>query len=236
MPTEYHYLLPNAAGFKGQLLDDYLAVGYYRMMHMVFTTNFTKITMDGEAQPVFWLRTPVQEIVPGKKATDIKKQCAGFTANIKPASINEETEALYSLYYNHINFETGATCYSCLHDPALPNPFDSMMIEVRDGNTLIAAGYFDKGKKAIAGILNFYHPAYKKYSLGKFLMLQKIEYALANNMHWYYTGYIGSSFTKFDYKLFPDVEAIQVLLPLHREWVGYLKVGKVGLQEYWDGL
>ena len=54
-----------------------------------------------------------------------------------------------------------------------------MMVQVRDGDKLIAVGYFDKGKTAIAGILNMYHPDYKQYSPGKFLMLKKLEYALS---------------------------------------------------------
>jgi len=51
------------------------------------------------------------------------------------------------------------------------------MIKIRDGAALVVAGYFDIGHQAISNILNFYHPAYKKYSLGKYLILKKIDWA-----------------------------------------------------------
>ena len=86
------------------------------------------------------------------------------------------------------------------------------MIKIRDKNKLIAVGYFDKGFKSIAGIMNIYHPEYNMYSLGKFLMLQKLQYAQSHNMNFYYTGYISTQSTRFDYKTFPDQNAVEVLL------------------------
>jgi arginine-tRNA-protein transferase len=90
------------------------------------------------------------------------------------------------------------------------------------------------GKNAITGILNFYHPAYNKYSLGKYLILQKIDFALSNNISFYYTGYISTAINKFDYKLFPDVASIEVYLPVERQWLPYLTLGKPLLQEYFN--
>ena len=109
-----------------------------------------------------------------------------------------------------------------------------MMIEVRDGNILVAVGFFDKGTNAIAGILNFYHPDYKKFSLGKYLILQKIEFARANRFLYYYTGYISTHISKFDYKLFPDKRAIEVYLPVEKIWVPYKLWGKEKLKEYYE--
>jgi arginine-tRNA-protein transferase len=96
-----------------------------------------------------------------------------------------------------------------------------MMVEIRDCTRLIAVGYFDKGSNSIAGILNFYHPDYKKYSLGKYLILKKIDYALGHGIEFYYTGYMSTIYTKFDYKLYPDTNAIEVWLPVEKEWTSY---------------
>lgn len=234
MIIEPHYILPDEDGIKGALLDAYLAAGYYRMQHLIFTTNQTQLEMDGEPLPVFWLRTPVQNIAENKAASVIRKRCAGFRVSIKRALINKETNDLYALYHAHIKFTASTTCTEYLHQQQLENPFDSWMIEVRDGHTLIAAGFFDLGKNAISGILNFYHPAYHKYSLGKYLILLKIDFALANGIQFYYTGYISTGITKFDYKLFPDAAAIEVYLPLERQWVPYYLLGKPLLQAYYN--
>lgn len=228
-----YYILPDERGFRGSLLDDYLAAGYYRMLHTVFTTHYTQLDMAGDALPVFWLRTKLSNINENNAARAIRKKCERLTILYQKAIITTEIENLYSLYHSAIDFTTGGSCQSCMHDNSMGNPFDSMMIEVRYKGLLIATGYFDLGKNAISGILNFYHPAYKKYSLGKYLMLQKIDWALANNMDWYYTGYICTGHTKFDYKIFPDVNAMEVYLPVERKWVPFTGIGKEGLEAYW---
>lgn len=233
IPGSY-YILPDENGFKGKLLDDYLAEGYYRMLHTVFTTHHTQLNAESDALPVFWLRAPVHNINESKTALAIRKKCEGFTVACSTASITDETELLYNLYHSAIDFNTSGSCYACMHDSNMDDPFDSRVIEIRDGSTLIAAGYFDLGSNSITGILNFYHPAYKKYSLGKYLMLQKTDWARANNITWYYTGYICIGNTKFDYKLFPDANAIEVFLPVERIWMPFTTAGKAGLAKYWS--
>jgi leucyl-tRNA---protein transferase len=233
MMNDPHYILPDKSGCKGTVLDAYLSYGYYRMYHMIFTTNQTALDMDSESLPVFWLRTEVLNVVENKVSAAIRKKCAAFSVTYKKAAITPEIEALYQLYHSQVNFITSATCKDCITDDSIQNPFDTSMIEIRDGSTLIAVGYFDLGKTAIAGILNFYHPGYKKYSLGKYLMLQKIEYALLHKITYYYTGYISTASGKFDYKLFPDVAAIQVFLPIEKVWLPYATLGKMKLAEYY---
>jgi arginine-tRNA-protein transferase len=227
------FLVADENGFTNELLDDFLAKGYYRMQHNLFTCNDTQIEYNSYSVPVFWLRTLVKKIKPHKLNQPIVRKCAAFTVEIKKAAITTEVEALYSLYRNHISFSAAESCEDYLHQRFLPNPFDSYMIEVRDTTTLIAVGYFDKGKNAIAGIINFYHPQYHKFSLGKFLMLQKINYALQHNMQYYYTGYISTAITKFDYKIFPDQEAIEVYLPADKKWINYSNIDKSFLEDYY---
>jgi arginine-tRNA-protein transferase len=154
--------------------------------------------------------------------------------SIQPAYADEEVEDLYAAYKDHVQFTVSNTCSDYLHQPGLADPFNSMMVQVRDNNTLIAAGYFDKGKQVIAGIMNIYHPQYKDYSMGKFLMLQKLKYALSQNMLFYYTGYISTESVRFDYKVFPDPGAVEVLLPVEQEWVPYHLLNKTLLAEYYS--
>lgn len=232
MIQEDDFILPDDNGFKGKTLDFLLASGYYRMQHCVFTTCFTQVDITREPLPVFWLRTPIKNIQNNTKVAAIRKKCAGFKITYKKAEITAGVDELYTIYKSHIIFEASENCRSYLHDNYFPNPFDSWMIEVHDGDTLIAVGYFDRGENSLAGILNFYHPSYKKYSLGKYLMLLKIDFAVANNIQLYYTGYMSTAITKFDYKIFPDINAIEVFLPIERRWVSYAAIGKEGLQTY----
>jgi len=227
------YIIPGKEGFKGQLLDRYLALGYYRMQHLIFTTTHTQQDTENVLLPVFWLRTVLAKLKEGKAAQAIRKKCAAFTIQIKDAEISEETEVLFALYREHVPFTTADTCRGYLESKFVLNPFHSKVIEIRDGNLLIASGYFDIGSAAISGILNFYHPSYQKYSLGKFLILLKIDYAIAHQISYYYTGYISTATDKFDYKLFPDLYSVEVYLPVEKSWVPYHFYEKDMLENYY---
>jgi arginine-tRNA-protein transferase len=156
--------------------------------------------------PVFWLRTLVNKITENKSAIRIRKQCAAFTVEYTSAAITEEIEELYTIYHSKIEFEAAERCRDYLEDPLKPNPFDSRMIAIRDGRKLIA--------------------------VGKCLMLKKIDFAREQGIQYYYTGYLGTTETKFDYKLFPDKKAMEVLLAFDQQWVPWGKYDKGWLHGY----
>jgi len=214
-----YFVLPGPEGFRGLLLDEFLAAGYYRMHHTMFTTHHTRMDTEGENLPVFWLRTRVNDIIESSTAAALRKKCARFTVHYKPAAITAETEALYNQYHSSIDFNSSATVYDCLHDSLLPDPFDSRMIEIRDAGTLVAAGYFDVGRQAISGILNFYHPAYKKYSLGKYMIYEKMLYCKHENFKYFYPGYFVPGYAMFDYKLQIGRPAIEYFDTYTKQWL-----------------
>jgi leucyl-tRNA---protein transferase len=232
MPKEPIYITPDKQGFRGSLLDAYLAQGFYRMQHKMFTLNYMRTDYYDLMLPMFWLRTKVNHIIEGKTAKHIRKTCKNFSFTYKKAQITDEINELYRVYQNAVNFSVSETCASYLHQVDIENPFDSMMVEIKDDTKLIAVGYFDQGSDAIAGILNFYDPAYKKYSLGKYLILKKLDFALSHKISFYYTGYISTIYTKFDYKIYPDGNAIEVLLPIEKEWKPYAEFNKELLENY----
>ena len=229
----HFYIAADEKGFKADIIDKLLAAGYYRMQHLMFTCNDTALAEDGPFIPVFWLRTLVSQCRFQKTANTILRRCAGFSVSFQPAYVDDEVEMLYSLYKSWVPFSVSSTCADYLHQQLVPQPFDSMMVQVRDKGQLIALGYFDNGAQSIAGIMNIYHPQYHNYSLGKFLMLQKIQYARSQNKMFYYTGYISTGSTRFDYKTFPDPAAVEVLLPDKQEWVPYHLLSKAFLSEYY---
>jgi arginine-tRNA-protein transferase len=203
-------------------LDDYLARGYYRMGQMLFTTNF--IPKGPFIYPVYWLRTNISRINHEQVLRQIKKALKNFTYTIEKAYINNEINNLYEQYKKGIDFDTYESVQSCLSGDSKKNIFDTRMVQIRDHNRLIATGYFDCGLLAIMGILNFYDPQYKRFGLGKLLMLLKLEFAIQNQYLYYYTGYFSTRYPKFDYKLYPDKNAIDVFLPPLNKWVPYTSV------------
>lgn len=202
---------------SGEELDEYLMKGWYRMGPIIFSTNH--IVYDNQLYSVYWLRYDLRKIKPGKRQQKIITNNSKFSIEIKPLLITEELEALYSLYASSLSFQASPSLSHFLYDEGQSAVFDTDIIEIRDNNTLVAAGIFDKGNQSIAGIINFYHPDYKKYSLGKYLMLLKINHAKTLGKTWYYPGYIIYGNPKFDYKLF----AIRMLQKsICRKWINGL--------------
>jgi leucyl-tRNA---protein transferase len=209
---------------SGHELDEYLDRGWYRLGQIVFTTDY--IPHNEYWCRVFWLRYKLENIKYGKKQTRLLQSNDHFSRKIKPLKITQELESLYQVYKSSVNFEASPTIRNYLFDGSVfgapaQNIFNTEIIQIRDNGKLIAAGIYDNGEDSIAGIMNFYHPAYNKYSLGKYLMLLKINHAIETGKTWYYTGYIAYGYSKFDYKLFPDPSAAEIFDPKTQEWMPY---------------
>jgi arginine-tRNA-protein transferase len=182
--------------------------------------------------PVFWLRLVLNQYTSTKnsrKIIELNKDC---TIAITDGTITAEAEELYQVYKSSISFEASPTIEDYLIGDNAYNIYTTRCVEVRFNNQLIALGYFDEGYNSIAGILNFYHPDYKQRSLGKYLMLLKIDYALQQQKKYYYSGYISTVIAKFDYKLFPGKEATEVYISNTQQWLPWLSVSAAQLEDY----
>ncbi len=214
------------ASAKNETLDTYLQYGWYRMGHLIFTTNSLEPRDDGKVYPVFWLRYKVDQVVLDSSNLKLINRNSRFRVTYRPFSITEELIALHKAYYNSLDFQTSDNLFDLLKD--VENVvYDSQLVEVRDDGKLIAAGVFDKGNNSIAGIVNFYDPAYKKYSPGKFLMLMKLRYCQENGYPFYYPGYYSPEYPVFDYKLFVDKAATEVFVPGLYIWLTYFDFLKI---------
>jgi leucyl-tRNA---protein transferase len=203
----------------GEQLDSYLNAGWFRMQQRLFTTHFI---FDGNhILPVFWLRIRLAKVNWGATQKKILKANSQFKVAVKPAIITYEIECLYQTYRQSLDFEISESLKDLLNGDQSLQIFDTRMVEVRDGEKLIAIGIFDEGKDTIAGIINFYHPDYRRKSLGKLLMIKKTEYAVESNKTFYYPGYISTGTTKFDYKLMAGGVASEVLIHFQNRWMTY---------------
>ncbi|TGD77974.1 GNAT family N-acetyltransferase [Hymenobacter wooponensis] len=193
---------------RGDALDYYLSQGYYRMHQDLFTCRFLPI--NDTLYTVHWLRLVLPEMEFGSEQRRLLRLNERFSTSIRPFRLTDELEALYAEYRRSITFDAPETVEAFMLAGATHNVFNSEVLEVRDGDQLIAAGIFDSGARTLAGIMNFYHPSYRKHSLGKYLMLLKIKHALAKQHDYYYPGYLVHNYPKFDYKLFPCLAATEV--------------------------
>jgi arginyl-tRNA--protein-N-Asp/Glu arginylyltransferase len=127
---------------------------------------------------------------------------------------------LYSRYRGSIEFNGALTIRQSLLDEedSNRNIFKTNCISIYDGGRLIAGGYFDIGQVASASILHFFDPEYKRYSLGKYLILLTIDFLKSNGFEFYYPGYVIAGNPKMDYKLFLGKEAAYYFDPGTESW------------------
>ncbi|WP_266368183.1 GNAT family N-acetyltransferase [Tellurirhabdus rosea] len=204
---------------RGSQLDLYLSYGYFRMHQNIFTCRI--VCFDEAFYSVHWLRIVLADVVYGKKQQQVLKANSRFSVRVQPFVLTDEMEELYARYRASVNFDAPLSVESWLYDGDRYTTFDTQLVEVRDGTRLIAGGIFDCGYDSIAGIMNFYDPDYRKFSLGKYLMLQKIEYARQQQKAYYYPGYLIHRYPKFDYKLFACEAATEVFDEATNQWLPF---------------
>jgi arginine-tRNA-protein transferase len=200
----------------GDFLDYYLAQGYYRMGQNLFTCQF--LPLETGLYTTHWLRLVVDKAAYGPKQRHLFRLNERFAVAVRPFRLTPEYEALYALYYQSIDFDANPSLGDLLLEGSSHNVFDTHVLEVRDGEQLIAAGVFDHGTDTLAGIVNFYDPAYRKHSLGKYLMLLKLEHARRHGLAYYYPGYLVHNYPKFDYKLWACPAATEVFYARTHQW------------------
>lgn len=200
-------------------LDELLGTGWFRVQQAVFTTHF--IFEGAQLLPVFWLRYPVQQVHLSRSARKLFRTACAYDISIRSGAFSAEQEKLYQLYRDSLSFPVSPTLTDLLHGERQDNVFQTRHLEVRLAGKLIASGIYDDGKDSIAGIVNFFDPAFRKFSMGKLLMILKLNQAREMNQQFYYPGYISTATSKFDYKLFLDPQRAEVYIPLMEQWVPY---------------
>lgn len=198
-------------------LDDYLALGWFRMGQTIFTTNF--LNFNKLFYSAIWLRIDLEVALTDNVFKKLKKLNAAFRVEILPAVITEEKEELYATYKTGINFSASHSILDLLLEGKQESIFNTHEVNLYDGDKLIACGYFDIGQTSAAGITSFFDPAYKKYSLGKYLIYLKIAYCRDLKLHYFYPGYFAPGYSKFDYKLEIGKASLQYFHLTEQKWL-----------------
>ncbi|HYC83693.1 MAG TPA: arginyl-tRNA--protein arginylyltransferase [Chryseosolibacter sp.] len=198
-------------------LDRYLESGWFRMGQTIFTTNF--LNFNNELYSAIWLRVALDGFGNDKTFGQLKRLNAPFNVIIRPASIDQDKEILFSRYRQSVPFNASNSVNTLLFGTAKHNIFYTMEVVIYDKSRLIACGYFDLGRESAAGITCFYDPLYKRFSLGKYLMFLKLEYCREVGLKYFYPGYFVPGYKAFDYKLKIGKPAIEFLRVSDQQWL-----------------
>ncbi len=200
-------------------LDDYLSKGWFRMGQAVFTTNF--LNFKNQFYSAIWLRVELNHYSPDPTFRKLLKLNSSFRVEFNKCDINQKKEDLFALYRQSVSFDASESIHQQLlgSNSNSETVYDTHEICVYDGNKLIAAGFFDIGKTAAEGISSFYHPDYKKYSLGKFLIYSKIQYCKNLGLEYFYPGYFVPGYKAFDYKLSIGTKDLHFFSFVLKKWI-----------------
>jgi leucyl-tRNA---protein transferase len=217
-------------------LDNYLAKGWFRMGQTIFTCNF--LNFKRTFYSAIWLRIDLKKYQPDKAFEKLQKLNAGFRIQIQAATITPRKEELYKKYKTGIAFETSSSLSALLLNDGKNSIYDTHEICIYNQNKLIAVGYFDLGDKSTAGIVSFYEPDYKKYSLGKYLIYSKIAYCAEQGFSYFYPGYFAPNYAMFDYKLSIGKSALEFLNIYNNQWQSFttFSFDRIPIQEMADKL
>lgn len=197
-------------------LDQYLEMGWFRMGQTIFTCNF--LNFNRIFYTAIWLRVELNDYSEDNTFKKLQKVNQKFETVIRPATITQEKEDLYTKYKTGITFDTSISLSALLLEKKEHNIYNTYEVCVYDNEKLIATGYFDLGEKSAAGIVSFYDPEYKKHSLGKYLIYNKIAYCKAQNFTHFYPGYFAPNYPLFDYKLGIGKQTMQFLNLKNNQW------------------
>lgn len=202
-------------------LDDYLHHGWFRMGQTIFTTNF--LNFKNNFYSAIWLRLDLARYEADHTQEKLFKRNAHFHVTIRPAQVSAAHEILYEKYKSSLSFEPSASLKALLFGRSPYQIFNTQEVNVYDGDKLIAAGFFDLGKNSAAGISSFYDPEYKKYSLGKYLIYQKIHFCKQQGLRYFYPGYFVPGYSFFDYKLGIGNPVLEYLALASGQWLPIAK-------------
>jgi leucyl-tRNA---protein transferase len=209
-------------------LDNYLSKGWFRMRQTIFTTNFLHFKQ--QFYSAIWLRVGLDDYIADKKYFTLHKLNNGFRTETKKSittAITPEHELLYRHYRQSISFDISPSLHELLFGAETHNRFNTHEVNIYDGERLIAAGFFDLGQKSAAGITCIYHPAYKKYSLGKYLMYLKIDFCKQRQLQYFYPGYVVPGCAPFDYKLTVGKATLQYLQLSTQNWQAFTQAASI---------
>jgi len=198
-------------------LDAYLERGWFRMGQTIFTTNF--IRFKNRFYSTIWLRLLLSDLKQDNTEARLFKKNAPFNVEIKQAVVTPEKEELYTRYRQTLQFQPSESLAQLLFGKSDRNIYSTLEVVLYDQDKLIAFGFFDLGATSAAGIISVYDPEYKKYSLGKYIIYQKIKYCRDKGLQYFYPGYFVPGYPYFDYKLTIGRSALEFFRVRDSRWI-----------------
>ncbi len=179
------------------MLDILLADGWRHFGTHFFRYNYG--IYENEIRRVLPLRIRVPDLTLSKSQLRTLRRNAHLHTEIVPMQISPEIHDLFNRHKERFKSGVPDSLYDFVSGDA-EAPTQCRSVVVRDNKRLVAASFFDIGKRSISSIYGIFDPAEKARSLGIFTMLKELEFARENGKTSYYHGYAYEGASYYDYK------------------------------------
>ncbi len=204
-------------------LDQHLAQGWFRSCNSLFKPHVA--FLDNLLSDIVHIRLKLDGYKIGKRQLKRYNQVLNrFTVKTGFLNIDQDKEALYDAHKAKFKGYIFNSLRQVVYDFHPDGIFDTREVAIYNGEELIGFSFFDVGERTMASIISIYNPAYEKYSLGMFTMMEEIKLAQKSNMNFYYPGYIFDNNPAFDYKI--RKENMQYLNPKTTRWCKFKRVNR----------
>ena len=187
------------------------------MHQAIFTTHF--LCFNNLFYDAIWLRVRLYDYVVTKKEREIINRNKRFELVIESLQVDDDMEQLYTKYRQSMSYQMSQNLTDLLYAGEFDSCYNTLAFKVYDETKLIAVGILDMGALSSAGISCFYDPAYKKYSLGKYLMFQKMAYCRQEGLAYFYPGYVVPGYKAFDYKMDVGTPTLEYFNMITQNWI-----------------
>lgn len=200
-------------------LDEFLACGWYRIGQEMVSCRF--VVFDGVLRSAIWTRLPLDRWEMGRNlAKRVRRNDRRFTVTYGPMRHDEEHEALYQRYRQHVKGDRPATLHQFLFANSDRDAFETFELTIRDeSDALVAFSWFDLGERSLQSLLGVYEPERKKESLGLYTMVLEARYAKETGRDFHYSGYVLPGAPQMDYKL--KLQPLEFWDPDSRTWIDW---------------
>ena len=185
-------------GVAPQQIDVLLADGWRH-----FGTHFYRYNIGVYAdrlRRVLPLRVRLADFALSKSQRRILKRNQNLQTVFRPVEITPEKEHLFERHKRRFAHSVPDSLYDFLSfDPAIV-PCAALELCVYEDKKLLAATFFDVGASAVSAVYAMFEPTETARSLGIFMMLATINYAIETGKTHYYPGYAYVEKSFYDYK------------------------------------
>ena len=158
------------------------------------------IASNGQPMQVLPLRIPVAEFTLTKSQAKIWRKNADFSWNLVSGRPSEAHHELFLLHRERFERNAPDSIFDFITTTHESLPTRGLLLDVYDGDKLIASSLIDHTPKSMSSIYAMFHPDYGAYSLGVHTMLLEIYAARQLGVTFYYPGFAHHEPSFYDYK------------------------------------